>query len=168
MARTGIIAELETALVERLAARLPELAAEAFPKSWKEYRLLHQRGAVLVMYRSSRYGQIEDVGAVVQERTAEFALVLLARNLRDHRDLSGYLEGIRRAVQGFKVPGCRAFRMVDDRFEDEVDGLWTHAVLVDTVLPAVEDNDEEELPPLTRVEVDGGQYGSAEAPPAAE
>lgn len=169
----GIVAKIETALVERLRARIRRLAVDAHPGNPSTWRMAHQVGQLLVRYQESRYGQVEDVGLVVQERTATFVVTVLARNLRDHRDLSGHLEEVRLALQGWRPPASMGkLRLVWDQFVDEQDGVWRHDVALSTTLPAVEEGEGEdegagEASRLSRA-VFEDEYGAARVPTAEE
>ena len=79
-----LITEIEDAIIERLKTNIPDLLVEPFPDNPSAYRLLHPKGAVLVRYRGGRYTNPETLGVIVQDRTIEFDLVIVTRNLRNH------------------------------------------------------------------------------------
>jgi hypothetical protein len=159
------VAELEAALVDRVDARLQELAVEPWPADPRNYRCVHPVGAVLVRYVGSQYGPPSDVGVMVQERTATFEFALLVRGLRDHLELTAHLEALRRAVQGLKLPGAGKLRLLRDDFVAEVDGEWRHGLRASTTLPAVEEADVDVGEPvyLSRG-VARGPFGTVEVP----
>src|SRR5947209_6701898 len=75
------IGTIETAIVARLRAALPSLETAHFPDEPRSYRLTHRIGAALVTYRGAKYSTSSDTGNIIQERTLEFDVALLVRDL---------------------------------------------------------------------------------------
>ena len=76
------IATLEAAIVTQLAGALGNLIEVAhYPNNPDTYRLTHRIGAALVQYVGAEYGPPEEVGLVAQQRTLEFAVVVMMRDL---------------------------------------------------------------------------------------
>jgi len=156
-----LITEIEDAIVSRLKAKIPDLLVESFPAKPSEFRLLHSKGAILVRYRGARYSAPETIGAVVQDRTMEFDVVIVTRNLRDHSGAYGYLDAVRLAMTGFQVPGCGKCYLTREEFIDETDGIWQHGVTVTMSAPNIEAADDELLPLLARVTL-SDEHGTVE------
>ncbi len=120
-------------LMEALLARLQEhfgleLMAELFPEAPAQYRLNHPRGAILVAYGRSQFGESEATDAVFQERKIIIRLTLVFRQLNGKDGVISYLDRIREALTGWYPPHCdKAFRPVAEQFLGQVQGVWQYA-----------------------------------------
>ena len=144
--------EIVVAIKGRLAAKLPGLAVEYFPDRPDEYRLNHPKGALLVSYLGSRFGDVADIEIVAQERTAKFSVTVLLRQLNGNGgalDISGQ---VILALAGFRAPDCKKMWIVAERYLGETAGLWQYAVDVATETMLVEDTDIGLEPLLTTVD----------------
>src|SRR5437660_6959146 len=95
---------------------LPSLETAHFPDEPRSYRLTHRIGAALVTYRGAKYSTSSDTGTIIQERTLEFDVALLVRDLGWSAGGSAagpspgaysLLEQVRVALTGYQVPGAR-------------------------------------------------------------
>ena len=68
---------------QRLQNALPDIAVELFPDRPDTYRFIHPTGAVLIAWQDGKYGQLDDVGFVVQERKLVLHFTIFSRNLHD-------------------------------------------------------------------------------------
>lgn len=139
----------------RLKAKLPDFAVEFFPDNPEEYRLNHPKGALLVQYLRSRYAEQDDCDAVVQERKAEVAIVVMVRQLRGRDGAVATIDRVEAAMMGYRVSGWRPFRLVENRFIREKAGLWSYVVVVGSECQRVEDRDNESSPGLSHVVFEG-------------
>lgn len=156
--------DMVSAIVARLAAVLPSLKAEAFPDDPANYRLYHPTGAALVIYGGSRYGEPDSLGAIVQERLAEFDVTLLLRNLRGPTGANTHVDAIRLALTGFKVAGGGSkLRPVRDRFVAHDNGVWRFEITFVAAIPAIEQLEEDLVPLLKRLTFTGDD-GTTEVP----
>ncbi|MDG9783705.1 Gp37 family protein [Metapseudomonas otitidis] len=116
------------ALVGRLKGAFEQkLAIELFPENPKNYRLNHPRGAILVAFGSSRFGDPEALDAVFQERNLMLPLTLVFRQLNGRDGVVTYLDAIRDCLTGWYPPHCdNACRPVDEVFTGQVAGLWQY------------------------------------------
>jgi len=152
-----MIAAVETALVARLAAALPELAVEAYAGPPEDYKLTHPRGALITRYEGSAFAPPKAPDAMIQPRTLRWRLTLLLRDLRAPRRAYEALEAVRLAVQNWgRAETGGAFRMLADAFEGAEHGVWRYSVTVSHTLvavPAVEpiDGDPALLARVTRI-----------------
>lgn len=90
------------ALVGRLKGAFEQkLAIELFPENPKNYRLNHPRGAILVAFGSSRFGDPEALDAVFQERNLMLPLTLVFRQLNGRDGVVTYLDAIRDCLTGW-------------------------------------------------------------------
>jgi len=148
-----IITTIEQAVVARLREKLPEILVESYPDEPESYRLQHHLGAILVRYEGSRYGEPQDAGRVVQERTILFDIDVVMANLSAAGEAGGvyhYLEGVRLALTGYRPPGCtRRLRPVSDAYIGRRNHTWQYGILFATEAPALE-ADESSLEPLLK------------------
>jgi len=146
-----MILDLETALVNRLAAALPMLHVQAYPEQPAAYTLKHPRGAVLVGYGRSAYGDPEASGLIVQTRRMEFDITVISRDLRSHGGAYGYLEAARIALTGWRPEGAGKTVPVRDRFLGVHGGMWRYALTVSLTAVTLETAEPEQSALLRRI-----------------
>lgn len=138
-----LLARLRQALTREGAAH-PVVDLLPWPGRPEEYRLVHQVGALLVMYRGGKFPQ--RVGLV--EWPAEFELGLLVRNLRTHQARAGspdvgtgaydLLEACRVALAGFELPGAAGPAYVTaENYTGHREGVWAYSVRVSVPMVSV-------------------------------
>jgi len=145
------IATLEATIVTRLAGALGNLIEVAhYPNNPDTYRLTHRVGAALVQYIGAEYAVPKEVALIVQERTLEFAVVVMMRDLGwayggppSGTSPGAYqmLEAVRVALAGYRlVPDLAAtkLRPIRERFVKREDGIWHYAIHFTTRTLAVE------------------------------
>jgi len=151
------ITEIESAIIERLKSKITDLLVEGYPDDPESYKLLHPKGALLVRYSNSTYSDPDSMGVVSQDRKMEFEVNVVARNLKNRKDKEAragayeYLEAVRYALAGFKISGINKMFPTRDGFVKEEGGIWVYAMAFATSTVAVEIEEEELLPLLTRV-----------------
>lgn len=146
-----MILDIETALVGRLAAALPDIQVEAYPERPEKYVLKHARGAALIGYGRSVYGDPQAPDVIVQLRQMEFDITILARNLRSHGGAYGYLDAARVALAGWRPAGARKVVPVRDRFIGVKDGVWRYALTVSLAAVTVEVAEPEQAAVLRQI-----------------
>ncbi len=128
----GIIAQIEQAIVDELQEALPTLKVDAWPDNMARYQLLHNKGAVLVSYRSR---SAVDGGFCQNERSLSFGVTVVSRNLRQrdaHQGIYDTLEEIDAVLSAFIPPvdGCSdALEFERDSFVGEDSGIWTYTAI---------------------------------------
>lgn len=118
-----MIAETESQIVELLKDALPLVNVEAFPDNPTEYKLLHNKGAVLVAYKGRSSESVTDCGLSCSEY--EFNVNFLFRNLRQrdgHQGVYPSLETAESALKGF-------LRLSSERFVGFENGVWEYSQL---------------------------------------
>ncbi|ARU23670.1 hypothetical protein RSSE_c3287 [Ralstonia solanacearum] len=143
--------EIIDALVQRLKAKLPQLAVEYFPDKPADYRLNHPRGALLVSYLGSQFDKTVDVTYIAQPRTVKLSVTVILRQLHGRGGAVDVVDDVRRALIGWKPPDCRKVWAVSDKFLGETAGLWQYAVDLASQSMLVEDADVGTETPLTQV-----------------
>ncbi len=125
MSQTSAILD---AVVERLKVALGrQLVIELFPENPKGYRLNHARGAILVAFGGSKFGNPEALDAVFQERNLVIPLTLVFRQLNGRDGAMAYLDAIRDCLTGWYPPHCdNACRPVEEAFIGQLNGLWQY------------------------------------------
>lgn len=145
------IATLEAAIVAQLAIALGNVIEVAhYPNNPDSYRLTHRVGAALVQYVGAQYGAPEEVALVAQQRTLEFAVVLMVRDLgwayggppgATSPGAYQLLEAVRVALAGYRlVPDLATtkLRPLRERFVKREDGVWHYAIHFTTRTVTVE------------------------------
>jgi hypothetical protein len=147
------ITTLESGIVAQLKSAIGNLVEVAhYPDNPESYRLTHRIGAALVQYIQSDYGDLKDTGLVIQERTLEFGILVVIRDLGwsyggppSGTSPGAYqiLEAIRTALSGYElVPdvGATKLRPSRERFlkRDPEGGVWQYAIYFTTRTLAVE------------------------------
>lgn len=151
------IATIEDAIVTRLSSQINSIEIAHYPDSPETWRLTHRVGAALVRYNGARYGELLDTAAIVQERKLEFEISIIMRDLgwAVGGDPSGpspgayaIIEGIRAALTGYWIPGCRQMYPVREKFvkRDKQGGVWTYASTFALSTVAVEASQPDQFP----------------------
>lgn len=156
MAQKTQTAQLLDALVARLRERFGrELAADLFPENPSAYRLNHPRGAILVAYGRSQFGNSEAVGAVFQERNLVVRLTLVFRQLNGTDGVTGYLDRIRESLTGWYPPHCdNPCRPQSEQFLGHVQGVWQYALDIATRATQLQAQGPESGPLLTIAKIE--------------
>ncbi|RAS18935.1 Gp37 protein [Microvirgula sp. AG722] len=143
--------EIIDAVVGCLRTRLPALAVEYFPERPVDYRLNHPKGALLVSYLGSQFGDTVDTQYIAQPRTVKLSVTVVLRQLNGRGGAVDVLDLVRRALVGFRPPDCRKLKAVSEKFLGESAGIWQYAVDVASQAMLVEDADVDTETPLTQV-----------------
>lgn len=146
-----MIMDLETALVNRLAAALPMVEVLAYPAPAEQYTLAHPCGAVLVGYSKSTYGAPEPTDLLVQTRKMTFKITVLARDLHSDTGAYRFLETARTVLAGWKPENAHKVVPVRDRFVSLDDGVWRYALTVSLTTIALETAEPEPFVTLQRI-----------------
>ena len=132
------IATIEDAIVSQLRSQISSIEIAHYPDNPETWRMTHRVGAALVMYNGAQYGELLDTVAIIQERKLEFEIAVMMRDLgwAVGGDPSGpspgayaIIEGIRAALTGYRIAGCRKMYPVREKFvkRDKQGGVWTYA-----------------------------------------
>lgn len=146
------------AAVQRLAASLPGFAAEYFPEAPGDYRLNHPRGALLVGYGGSRYGESVNAGPFqAQERMATVTVTLVFRQLHGRDGAVLALDDVIGALLGFRLPNTTGGLQVRrSRFLGQIAGLWQYDIDFEAPAMVVQDADSDEGPRLIHITTEDG------------
>lgn len=143
--------QLLDAMLARLQADLgSELIIELFPENPLQYRLNHPRGAVLLAYGKSTFGQSESTDACFQARHLVLRLTLVFRQLNGKDGVVSHLDRIRACLTGWYPPHAhQACRPVSEHFIGHQNGLWQYAQDFATDTPHLQTLVAENGPRLT-------------------
>lgn len=139
------------AVVDWLQDNLPDAEVRLFPDNPAGYRFLHPKGAVLVGYQGSKFGQIEQLGNISQQRVLTLHLTVFGRGLHHDGAALDLLDRLRLAVTGFKPPHCLPCHLISEQFAGEDGGAWQYSLLVQTETHQVQRCREQPKPTLTTV-----------------
>jgi len=127
-----MIRELEESTRKRLTERIIGIPIESFPNNPTEYRLLHPSAAVLVRYAGSNFTPSLSPNIIIQDRTIDFDITIIARSLTDNRGVYELIESIRVALTGFIPDGCTKMYPKKDEFVNENEGIWQYSMIFST------------------------------------
>lgn len=147
---------LLAAVAGRLKTAIDGVEVALTPERPQSWRLNHPRAALLVDYRGSRYAAMERMGQIVQPRTVEIGVSVVARSLHDAYGAVALVDAVRAALLGFGPPHARQMTAVSDRFVGEEGGIWIYEIVFAAQTLAVEDQDGATLPVFTRGTADYG------------
>ncbi|WP_406705431.1 Gp37 family protein [Sodalis sp.] len=143
---------LLSAVVERLRLQLPGLHVDFFPERPEQFRLNHPRGAVLVSYGKSNFGQTQDIGVVIQPQTVRLTATVVVRQLNGKDGAVAALDQVRQCLGGWRPPDCqRDIWLVEEVFLGQTEGLWQYALTIETVTVFIQNDRPEDNPLLTQV-----------------
>jgi hypothetical protein len=143
------IGTIEAAIVERLRSQINSIEIIHYPDRPETWRLTHRVGAAMVMYKGATYGERIDTAAVIQERTLEFEVAILMRDLgwsvggsASGLNPGAYaiIEAVRGALTGYAIAGCRKMYPTREKFveRDKQGGVWTYALSFAVATIAIE------------------------------
>jgi hypothetical protein len=132
------IGTIETAIVARLRSRISSIEITHYPDRPESWRMAHRVGSALVIYRGATYGNQLDTAAVIQERTLEFEVAVMMRDLgwSVGSGISGpnpgayaIIEAVRALLTGYQIAGCRKLYPLREKFveRDKQGGVWIYA-----------------------------------------
>lgn len=143
----SLIAEIEAVVVARLRAALtidgqlhPVVDVEPWPDNPERYKMVHPRGAVLIMYRGAKFDENATARQIV-EFDARFEIGLLSKTLRapavavaaGEPDTGVYtlLDKSRGAFLGWQPEGAANItRLVAESYEAYREGVWSYSLSV--------------------------------------
>lgn len=118
---------IEKEIISQLQANIVDLKIEGFPDKPADYKLLHNKGAVLVHFQGGSYSEPEQDGFIQQAVSLEFGLTLIIKGLRDKNGAYSYINNIISALTGFSPTGCNKMYLTKVDFLAEENGLWQYA-----------------------------------------
>jgi len=157
------IATVEAAIVARLKDSVgDQVAIEHFPDDPKRYRMTHRVGAILARFEGEQFGELEEAGIVLQERTVEWRMTVLVRDLGwSYGGQPGgpspgayqILDAIRAALTGFEIPGCRKMYPIRSQAigHDSQQGVWRFEATYRHKTVAIEPSTQDNFPILQKV-----------------
>lgn len=134
------------AVAAHLQAALPWVQVDVFPENPSDYQFIHPTGAVLVGYQSGKFGAIQGLGTIAQQRDMVLHLTIIGAHLHGDDGALAILDEVRLAVVGFKPPNCLPCSLLQERFLSEDAGAWQYELTVQTVTQQVERRPPESLP----------------------
>ena len=142
----------EQDLETKLESDISNIAVEAYPDDPDNYNCMGPTGAILIRYNGSVFTDMESEamrGKVVsQERTVEWIITILYRNLKAHTNLSAgiytYLEAVRNSLTGYTIDSIAEAGVmypVNDKLNgrDPVKKLWEHEIVFRHTIPETKD-----------------------------
>lgn len=146
------IEDIEQGIIGRLKDKITGVAIEGFPERPSEYNLLHAKGALLVRYAGSSFSEPRATDIIYQHRRVEFEVTVVMRHLRSHEGAYAYLDAVRIALTGYRpYPNCEKMYPVKEEFIGEDAGIWQYAITFAMTMPAIEVDEDEQLPLLKKI-----------------
>lgn len=134
---------LEAELVAELKNKLSTLVhVSAWPDNPEAFDFTQANGAVLVRFNSDTYSAPvpNRAGTIAQDRTAEWQVVLLHRNLTRHEGVYSLLEAVRVALTGFTFPSAPESTVlypIRGGFIGRQPGKWIYQLVFGQTMPEV-------------------------------
>lgn len=155
------VGTIEAAIVARLRSQIQSIEVVHYPDRPETWRMTHRVGSALVIYRGATYGKQLDTAAVIQERTLEFEVALMMRDLgwSVGSEASGpspgayaIIEAVRGALTGYAIAGCRKMHPIREKFveREKQGGVWIYALTFAVATLALERSEAEEFPAFIR------------------
>lgn len=135
---------LEAELVTHLKDNLPTgVHVQAWPDNPETFDFTQANGAVLVRYDSDTFSApvANRAGKIIQERTAEWSIVALHRNLSKHQGIYTLLEAVRTVITGFTFPSepeSTVLYPIKSGFIGRQPGKWIYQIVFGQTFPEVE------------------------------
>lgn len=125
------VAQIESAILDRLKAQIAGIEIDAYPDQPETYQLKHPAGAVLIRYARSHFDKHEPTDVVIQDQILAMECVVLVRNLHklgDHAGLLNLLTTVRQALTGYQIPGAQKAYPITEEFVDYERGVWQYVI----------------------------------------
>lgn len=120
------ILNIENDIITQLQGNISELKVEGQPARPKEYKLLHQKGAVIVHFQEGVYSKPEQIDLVQQLADLKFGLTLFIRGLRDKNEAYNYIDTVISALSGYEPTGCGKMYLTRVGFSSEDNGIYQY------------------------------------------
>lgn len=143
---------LENEIKARLVAKITEFVPliEVVPEKQEDYKK-GEKGAITVVYQSSKWDKPKSTGYTVQEETMAIDLFIKCKNLRGVNGIWDLQNKARLALVGWAPSNCnRLFAMSFD-FVKREDGIFTYVFTVGGMSQAVMSNDQTDAPLPTEI-----------------
>lgn len=141
---------VEDAILAELKAGVSgSVKVEPFPADPETFDFAGLDRAVLVHYAGARFEARNGKPTPNQIQALEFALVLLARDLRGHAGAYQALHDIRLAIQGVPFVGAGPAEIISQELVSEGKGVWRFDTRIRLNAPAVA-RDRQPPAPLMR------------------
>ena len=155
------IGTIEAAIVARLRSQINSVEIIHYPDRPETWRMTHRVGTAMVMYKGAKYGEQRDTAAIIQERTLEFEVAILMRDLgwsvggsASGLNPGAYaiIEAVRAALTGYAIAGCGKMYPTREKFveRDKQGGVWNYALSFAVVTLAVEQSVTKDFPLFIR------------------
>ncbi len=152
-----LISDIENSIKERLKSKVinehnqPEFDVESFPENFKQFleTFSHPKGVILVTYKGSGFSSPEGLGAITQNETIDFAVVLLLR-IKTSDEAHPYINKIKNALKGYQIAGCNKMYPKKIDFLDENFGTWIYELDFTISTTDIEIIEEDENPVLLK------------------
>lgn len=156
-------ADLEDAIVSRLSAKLGATATViALPEVQAQNQRPFDKARVTVAYNSSmfdggRYGNAVNVMSVdgtVQEESIKIKVSIESKKLRGTGGIYELLVAVRQAVIGFEPLGLDQMKILESKFDEFTENLWSYMIVFETKGFIIQDVDPVDEPLITAVDFD--------------
>lgn len=155
------VKDIENTIISRLKTKIPELLVDSYPDKPEKFfeEFAHPKGAILVHYLGSSMSDSQALNFILQDRRADFGIILVTRDLNSHNGAYTYLDRIREALTGFRIDGCSKIYPTREEFLDEWDGIWQYGMNFSLFFKDSEIQEaDEELPLFKTLSIDKQLY----------
>lgn len=134
--------DIENKILAKLKESFPEFLVQGFPEKPQEFILLHPLGAILVHYRGANYSNSNAIFYISQEKTSEFAVTVVTRNLRANEGAYETLNKVKQILSGYKIPECTKLIPVKEGFISETNGIWQYEIIFKLTNTSIENMED--------------------------
>lgn len=158
-----LIKDIENSIISRLKSKISDLLVEPYPEKPENYfdEFIHPKGAILVHYLGSNLLAPKSINYIIQERRADFGIIVITRDLNLHQGAYNYLDKIRKALTGYRVEGCSKMYPVKEEFLDEFHGIWQYGMNFTLTFDELEPVEEENPVLLKKITIENN-FGDTE------
>ena len=136
------IREIEDSIINYLKEKFPQFLVQGFPEKPQEFILLHPVGAILVHYRGGNYSQTNAINFISQDKSLNFAITVVTRNLRNNNGAYETLDNVKQFLCGYKILGCTKLTPNKEGFISETNGIWQYEIIFTLSTPSIEEMEE--------------------------
>lgn len=124
--------EILNSIKTQLAKKLPKVKVDIFPQDPKQWRFQNAGANILIGYNSSSFANQEATDVVLQERTLNIDLIVIAKGLHNDFGALEILDKTRMAIVGFKPKDSSQIYLINEEFLSEEQGAWFYRLVIET------------------------------------
>lgn len=117
---------------KHLQHQLKNTKVEIYPQNPKNWRFQNAGNAVLIGFNQANFANSIATDLMVQERTIELELIIIARSLHNELGALAVLDDVRQKIIGFKPVNAQPIAINSESFLLEEAGAWFYKLNIQT------------------------------------